>query len=79
MAARSHGVRRDALEAAAKGSRDRISKAWVSRCLSEVIGDSDAAVLSELGCPLDTLTLRKPDTWYQEPHSGGSAGRSRRP
>lgn len=71
VAARSHGIRRATLEEAAKGSRDRISKAWVSLCLSAAIGDSNAAVLSELGCPLDALTLRNPDSWYQEPHSGG--------
>jgi acetolactate synthase-1/2/3 large subunit len=28
-------------------------------------------VLSELGCPMDPMTLRKPQSWYQEPHSGG--------
>jgi acetolactate synthase-1/2/3 large subunit len=28
-------------------------------------------VLSELGCPLEPLTLGSHQAWYQEPHSGG--------
>ncbi|WP_047146613.1 thiamine pyrophosphate-requiring protein [Aquamicrobium sp. LC103] len=48
-----------------------ITKDHVSLCLSEAIQGHDAVVLSELGCPLAPLTLNQPNSWYQEPHSGG--------
>lgn len=59
------------LERAAAGRGPVMSKAFVSTCLSKAIEGRDAAVLSELGVPLEELTLQSPDTWYQEPHSGG--------
>jgi acetolactate synthase-1/2/3 large subunit len=48
-----------------------MSKAWVSLCLSRAIEGRDATVLSELGCPMEPMTLRAAGSWYQEPHSGG--------
>ena len=48
-----------------------MSKAYVARCLSDAIADNDTTVLSELGCPLDHLVLRRHNSWRQEPHSGG--------
>jgi acetolactate synthase-1/2/3 large subunit len=48
-----------------------MSKAYVSRCLSQAIAGKDATVLSELGCPLDPLVLKRHNAWHQEPHSGG--------
>jgi acetolactate synthase-1/2/3 large subunit len=48
-----------------------MTKAWVSLCLSRAIEGLDATVLSELGCPLEPLTLQSAGSWYQEPHSGG--------
>ena len=59
------------LERAAAGRGPVMSKAFVSTCLSKAIEGRDAAILSELGVPLEELTLQAPDTWYQEPHSGG--------
>jgi len=59
------------LERAAAGRGPVMSKAFVSTCLSKAIEGRDAAILSELGAPLEELTLQSPDTWYQEPHSGG--------
>ncbi|WP_261321137.1 thiamine pyrophosphate-requiring protein [Rhizobium leguminosarum] len=59
------------LERAAAGRGPVMSKAFVSTCLSKAIEGRDAAILSELGAPLEELTLRAPDTWFQEPHSGG--------
>ena len=53
------------------GDGPLMTKAWVSLCLSRAIEGLDAAVLSELGCPLEPLTLRSAGSWYQEPHSGG--------
>jgi acetolactate synthase-1/2/3 large subunit len=58
-------------EAEHGGSGEQMTKAWVSLCLSRAIEGRVATVLSELGCPLDALTLRSPGSWYQEPHSGG--------
>lgn len=59
------------LERAAAGRGPVMTKAFVSTCLSRAIEGMDAAVLSELGAPLEELTLRSADTWFQEPHSGG--------
>ncbi|SES72699.1 thiamine pyrophosphate-requiring protein [Oceanicella actignis] len=69
-------IRRAAIEAARAGGRAApMSKAFVSWRLSAAIAragrEQDAAVFSELGCPLDPLTLRRHDAWRQEPHSGG--------
>ena len=55
----------------AGGSGEQMTKAWVSHCLSRAIEGREVSVLSELGCPLEPLTLREPGTWFQEPHSGG--------
>jgi len=48
-----------------------MTKAWVALCLSRAVAGRRATVLSELGCPLEPMTLREHDAWYQEPHSGG--------
>lgn len=71
VAERSRLVRQKTLAAAEASGTERMSKAWVSLCLSEAIRAHRATVLSELGCPLDPLTLDGHGTWYQEPHSGG--------
>jgi acetolactate synthase-1/2/3 large subunit len=71
VAERSRLIRQKTLAAAEAGGSERMSKAWVSLCLSEAIREHRATVLSELGCPLDRLTLDGHGTWYQEPHSGG--------
>lgn len=65
-------LRRNAVMArAAEGRGPIMSKAFVSTCLSKAIEGRDAAILSELGAPLEELTLRTHGSWYQEPHSGG--------
>lgn len=53
------------------GAGAPMSKDFVSLTLSEALWERDAVVLSELGCPLEPLQLKKPNSWYQEPHSGG--------
>ena len=37
---------------------EQMTKEWVSLCLSRAIEGLDATVLSELGCPMDPMTLR---------------------
>jgi acetolactate synthase-1/2/3 large subunit len=60
------------LAAAERGSAgEQLTKARVSLCLSRALESFDASVLSELGCPMDPMTLRDARSWYQEPHSGG--------
>lgn len=72
VAAKAAAIRTATLKAAERGGAgDRMTKDWVSLCLSRAIEGMDATVLSELGCPLDSLTLRTATSWYQEPHSGG--------
>lgn len=48
-----------------------MTKAYVSKCLSDAIAGKDATVLSELGAPLDPLVLNRHNSWHQEPHAGG--------
>lgn len=62
-------IRRKVAKAAAPGHP--MTKAHVSKCLSDAIAGLDATVLSELGCPLDPLVLGRHNSWHQEPHSGG--------
>ncbi|GLH76667.1 acetolactate synthase [Bradyrhizobium sp. SSBR45G] len=70
--AAAHAKRRaEVRQLAEQGNGEVMKKAWVSHCLSEVLVDYEATVLSELGCPLEPLTLRSHHAWYQEPHSGG--------
>ena len=72
IATRARTIRARALDAAeAGGQGPGMTKAWVSRCLSAAIDGHTASVLSELGCPLEPMTLRDADSWFQEPHSGG--------
>jgi acetolactate synthase-1/2/3 large subunit len=56
--------------ASARNARG-ISKAWVSRCLSEALEGETSSVFSELGTILGQLERRGPRAWFQEPHSGG--------
>jgi acetolactate synthase I/II/III large subunit len=64
--------RRSTVLGRAEAGRDPVmSKAFVSTCLSKAIEGRDATILSELGVPLEELTLRAHGSWYQEPHSGG--------
>jgi acetolactate synthase-1/2/3 large subunit len=72
VAAKAAAIRAATLRGAERGGNgEQMTKEWVSLCLSRVIEGMDATVLSELGCPLDALTLRSATSWYQEPHSGG--------
>lgn len=71
VAAAHQAWREKTRKLAAAGNGTPMTKAWVGHCLSEAIAGYDATVLSELGVPLDHLTLTRHDSWYQEPHSGG--------
>jgi acetolactate synthase I/II/III large subunit len=72
VSAKAADTRMEIREAARRGGNGpMMTKEWVSLCLSQAIDGYDATVLSELGCPLDPMTLRAPGSWYQEPHSGG--------
>ncbi|MFD2237574.1 thiamine pyrophosphate-requiring protein [Aureimonas populi] len=64
-------TRESVLAAARAGAGDPPTKEHVSLCLGEALRGREAAVFSELGCPLAPLALTRPDSWYQEPHSGG--------
>ena len=71
VADRASAVRTAAIAKAEAGASEPMTKAWVGLCLSRAIAGRQATVLSELGCPLDPMTLGEHDAWYQEPHSGG--------
>jgi acetolactate synthase-1/2/3 large subunit len=63
--------RDETLQQAEAGNGDLMTKAFVSLCLSQAIEGRKATVLSELGAPLEPMTLREHGSWFQEPHSGG--------
>lgn len=72
VAAKAEAIGAAACVAAERGGDGELmSKAWVSLCLSRALAGRDATVLSELGCPMEPMTLRTAGSWYQEPHSGG--------
>jgi acetolactate synthase-1/2/3 large subunit len=71
VAGRCAAIREGLREAAARDGGSPPSKAFVSHCLAAALGGRDATILSELGCPMPPLHLTAPDSWYQEPHSGG--------
>ncbi len=71
VAAQNRAIRQRALQEADDGAKTPMTKAYVSRCLSDAIGDKAATVFSELGCPLEPMDLDHFQAWYQEPHSGG--------
>jgi acetolactate synthase I/II/III large subunit len=53
------------------GCGELMTKAFVSLTLSKAIEGRHASILSELGAPLEPMTLCEHGSWYQEPHSGG--------
>lgn len=72
VAEKAAAIRTATLAAAEKGGAgEMMTKAYVSLCLSRALEGLDASVLSELGAPMDPITMRSPRSWYQEPHSGG--------
>ncbi|CTQ74719.1 thiamine pyrophosphate-requiring protein [Roseibium alexandrii] len=70
-AARNKANRKAVLASAETDGTGGITKNLVSLCLSRVLGDRKAAVLSELGCPPAPMSLNHWQAWYQEPHAGG--------
>ncbi len=69
-------ARTQAAAQAETGSGSPMSKEWVSLCLGRAIRAQAeqgrrATVFHELGCPLMPLDLQEPDSYFQEPHSGG--------
>lgn len=68
---RLRAIRTRTLETAQAGGGPSMTKEFVSLKLSQAIAGRDATVFSELGCPLMPLSLDRPGSWYQEPHSGG--------
>ncbi|MBO9421404.1 thiamine pyrophosphate-requiring protein [Labrenzia sp. R4_2] len=70
-AARNKANRQAVLASAEADGAGGITKNLVSLCLSRVLGDRKASVLSELGCPPAPMALNHWQAWYQEPHAGG--------
>lgn len=69
--AQSSTNRTQLAEAAEARNAKGISKAWISRCLSDALEGRKSSVFSELGTMLGTLERRGHRAWFQEPHSGG--------
>lgn len=53
------------------GASAPMTKDWVSLCLGRALKGRRASVFHELGCPLQPLGLDQPDSYFQEPFSGG--------
>ena len=70
---KSSDIWRAVMEKAELGNAQPMSKLYVAKCLSLAIArqDREATILSELGCPLDALTITDHLGYHQEPHSGG--------
>ncbi len=71
IASRAAAARSAAVIEAERGAAEPMTKAFAGLCLSRAIAGRRATVLSELGCPFDSITLGTHDAWFQEPHSGG--------
>lgn len=76
IAAASKAARAGVVAHAEAGCAGPMTKDWVSLCLGRAIREQAAAgrrstVFHELGCPLPALDLDQPDSYFQEPHSGG--------
>jgi acetolactate synthase I/II/III large subunit len=77
MAGAALSDRQKTLAAAQSGCGAPMTKEWVSLCLGRAIKAQAkqhgrrATVFHELGCPLMPLDLDQPDSYFQEPHSGG--------
>ncbi|WP_370313159.1 thiamine pyrophosphate-requiring protein [Sagittula sp.] len=72
VVAQASDAARIAVRAQAEAGRGApMSKEWVALCLGEVVKGRKATVFHELGCPLQPLMLDQPDSYFQEPHSGG--------
>ena len=71
LAAASKAEREALAARAAEGNRAPATKAWVSQCLGEALGEKKSTVFSELGTQLGPLKRTEHRSWFQEPHSGG--------
>lgn len=72
VAARNVTDRENRVKTAEQGRHaPALTKAWVSRALSDAIRGTGAAVFSELGCKLDHMDLDHAKAWFDGPHAGG--------
>ena len=67
----SSANRAEVVARAKRGNAGPMSKDWVSLCLGRAIKGRKVTVFHELGCPLEPLDLEQPNSYFQEPHSGG--------
>lgn len=72
VAKRTRAIRAAVAEHARSGQAGVMTKEYVALCVSQAVERlENAAVLTELGCPLPPMTFRQHDRWFQAPHSGG--------
>lgn len=71
--ARANQTAREARIEKTRGLRNapELTKAWVSRALSETLKDTGAAVFNELGLQMAHMHLDHAKAWFDGPHSGG--------
>ncbi len=54
-----------------RGRARGLTKAFISRCVSDALGDAPSTVFGELGAVLGPLERREPGSFFDAPHSGG--------
>lgn len=68
--ARHETYRNSVAKAAEAGSRGAASKAWVARCISDILGD-DGIVFNERGAPSPFYTLKAGNRFFGNTPAGG--------
>lgn len=60
----------DADRRVAEARREPMGAAWVSRCISDAMGE-DAVVFNDLGCDPSVMRFNRPGAYFNNPLSGG--------
>ncbi len=72
ITARTTEIRKRVRAKATAGDGTRMTKWWVSHCLSEALAATGpSTVISELGCPLEPMRRVEHGSFQLAPHSGG--------
>lgn len=72
IAERSASIRTAVADRATAGAGTKLTKEWVSHCLSQVLADKGpSTVISELGCRLAPMRRTEHNSFQLAPHSGG--------
>jgi len=71
VAARTSERRRNQMAQAQTGNGSPVSKAWVSKCISDIVAKENGTVVTEMGAEPAFMTLRGHDSYFGAAVSGG--------